>query len=96
MVMSAGRQRRRSQLPGLPAENDPVEHLFGAELEDGGHRTQPIGLLRDVTVFDGHPFRELDAGQPGGLLDRQTGLGADGPDAKPNSLSQTCRRNSGR
>jgi hypothetical protein len=49
-----------------------------------------------VTVFDGHPFRELDAGQPGGLLDRQTGLGAGGPDAKPNSLSQTCRRNSGR
>ena len=82
MVMSNWRQRRRSQLPGLPAESDPVEHLLGADLEDGGHGTQLIGLLRNVTVLHGHPFRDLDAGQPGGLLDRQTGFSTGGLDTK--------------
>src|SRR4051794_34435667 len=80
--MSTGRQRRPSQLPRFAAKQNHVEELLEADLDGGGHSPQAIHLLRNVSVFDGHPFRYLHAGQAGGFLDGHTSLGPGGADTE--------------
>src|SRR3974377_1946327 len=70
-----------SQFPSFAAEQDHVEHLLEADLEGRGHGTQAVDLLWNVSILDGHPFRDLHAGQAGRFLNGQTGLVAGGLDA---------------
>ena len=80
--MSTGRQRRPSQFTWLPAEQDHVGDPVEADLQDRGHGPQPVYSLRDMPIFNGHPFRDLDPGQEGGLLEGEAGLPAGGLDAE--------------
>lgn len=70
--MSTGRQRRPSQRPCLLAQGQHIDHAVPVQLEGRRDGPQTVQFLRNMSVLDGHPLRDLHPGQAGGLLDRYT------------------------
>src|ERR1022692_2372243 len=66
--------------PGIPAELDHGRQLHVAELEGAGHRTQLHHSFWNTTCLESCPYRRLQAGQNGYLLDRIAPLLASLPD----------------